>query len=236
MACTTVGRIRYIGNFGLHQQSQISFPSSSEEPGTLVQDLIASMLDFAHAAHTALTSRPNQQEAEKMLVAGDIWRVWWRAADFSEVQETMHSMFKEFTGFETKVPGFPGSYSGFEQCMHNMSKRGWTKWSEAFPGWDADIERQKLLNVVLYAMYLWSNDCPYTMFTTDTGYMARGYKWLEAGDILCHLFGCSMPAILRPVPGGNAYRLITFAYVHDFEWWNLVPDGPGVETQNFVLV
>ena len=44
--------------------------------------------------------------------------------------------------------------------------------------------------------------------------MANADRHVDSGDVLCFLFGCSSPAVLRPESDG-AFRLITFAWVHD---------------------
>lgn len=51
-----------------------------------------------------------------------------------------------------------------------------------------------------------------TFFTTDTGYAGRSRDPLEKGDLVCIIYGSQYPVVLRP--RGDAFELITFAWVH----------------------
>lgn len=62
-----------------------------------------------------------------------------------------------------------------------------------------------------------------SLFTTKEGYMGLGPNALQIGDLVCTLFGCNNPLILRPQNGH--YRLVGAAYVHGvmegemIQWW-----------------
>ena len=72
-----------------------------------------------------------------------------------------------------------------------------------------------------------------SFFTTSTGYVARGEHHVKRGDLLCILFGCGLPAVLRPHDDGS-YELITSAWVHGIMKGEFVNDGK-VERQTFHL-
>jgi hypothetical protein len=58
-------------------------------------------------------------------------------------------------------------------------------------------------------------------FRTSKGYMCLGPNAMEAGDVVCILFGCKVPYVLRPVDGH--YLLVGDAYVHG------IMDGEAME-------
>ena len=51
-------------------------------------------------------------------------------------------------------------------------------------------------------------------FVTAGGHVGMGPYYLEEGDILCIMYGASVPYLLRPVDGGR-YTFVGTAYVHD---------------------
>ena len=59
-----------------------------------------------------------------------------------------------------------------------------------------------------------------TLFTTSSGYVGQAptaVNTIAVGDLLCNIQGCHVPAILRPEEHSNAYRLVTFSWVSNFE-------------------
>lgn len=60
------------------------------------------------------------------------------------------------------------------------------------------------------------------LFTTATGYVGIGPQDALQSDVICILFGCSMPLMLREVDGG--FRLVGECYVHG------LMNGEGLET------
>lgn len=73
-------------------------------------------------------------------------------------------------------------------------------------------------------------DC--TMIATDHGKLGRvdGYKAAE-GDIVCVLFGCWKPAVLRK--HDDTYELISFAWMHDYMHGEAISDNMVIE--EFIL-
>lgn len=65
----------------------------------------------------------------------------------------------------------------------------------------------------------------YTFITTDTGHMAKPLSSVREGDVLCILFECRKPAVLRPCGVGDLgeeqeeqYELILLRGVMDSEF------------------
>jgi hypothetical protein len=51
------------------------------------------------------------------------------------------------------------------------------------------------------------------LFSTETGYVGSGPKKLQHGDILCILFGCPLPLVMR-IQTDKSYGIVGAAYVH----------------------
>ena len=50
------------------------------------------------------------------------------------------------------------------------------------------------------------------MFVTERGYIGQGHSIEEVGDVICLLYGCAAPTILRPK--GNHYLMVGDCYIH----------------------
>jgi hypothetical protein len=84
-----------------------------------------------------------------------------------------------------------------------------------------------------------------SFFVTIRGYIGIGPDTMEPGDMVCTLFGSTVPFILRPVEGSEKFRLIGESYVHgvmDGELWKETDDGmvepaaEGLELRSFTLI
>lgn len=54
------------------------------------------------------------------------------------------------------------------------------------------------------------------LLVTEKGYIGSAPQTAEEGDILCVLFGCSVPVILRKFQDMESYEFIGECYLHDF--------------------
>ena len=84
-----------------------------------------------------------------------------------------------------------------------------------------------------------------SFFVTKRGYIGIGPDTTKAGDIVCTLFGSTVPFILRAVEGSEKFRLLGESYVHgimDGELWKETDDGKiepaaeGLELRSFTLI
>jgi hypothetical protein len=84
-----------------------------------------------------------------------------------------------------------------------------------------------------------------SFFVTKRGYIGIGPNTMKSGDIVCTLFGSTVPFILRAVEGSEKFRLLGESYVHgimDGELWKETDDGKiepaaeGLELRNFTLI
>ncbi|KAL6703539.1 hypothetical protein ACN47E_009564 [Coniothyrium glycines] len=70
------------------------------------------------------------------------------------------------------------------------------------------------------------------LLVSDLGFIANSDEHVEDGDVLCFIWGCTMPAVLRPQKD-DRFRLVTFAWVHhisreDKEMYELAITKPAV--------
>ena len=69
--------------------------------------------------------------------------------------------------------------------------------------------------------------------TADSGYFGRAPNGVQEGDLICILFGCPMPAILRP--DGDTHRLVEIACVHGIMDGEFVANSAKLQRQQFAL-
>lgn len=69
----------------------------------------------------------------------------------------------------------------------------------------------------------------HAFIATDTRHMAKSLSGVREGDVLCILFECRKPAVLRPCVvsdlGKEIYELIAFAWAHGLMDGEFVKDG-----------
>lgn len=85
-----------------------------------------------------------------------------------------------------------------------------------------------------------------SFFITKKGFIRIGPRSTKSGDVLCGLFGSTVPFLLRTLAETEKYRLIGEAYVHgimDGEVWkrsddgdSMIPTAEGVSLATFTLV
>lgn len=99
------------------------------------------------------------------------------------------------------------------------------------------LEAKKMIH------FFCTNRC---IFVTQRGYIGLGSDLVKKGDLVCVLFGSTMPFVLRSIGSAEAerFRLLGVSYVHgimDGELWRKGDDGQvepteGVELRSFTLV
>jgi len=91
------------------------------------------------------------------------------------------------------------------------ARRSSIRRSSTFP--ELDVETQDSIgdwkNYVHVAHSMSYRRC---FFTTSRGYMGLGPNAMQTGDVVCILFGCKVPYVLRPVDGH--YLLVGDAYIY----------------------
>jgi hypothetical protein len=69
---------------------------------------------------------------------------------------------------------------------------------------------------------------------TTNGYVASANKEAQSGDVVCILFGCAMPLILRSQNDGT-YMTVDAAYVEDIMEGEFLQDKAHYTDTEFVI-
>jgi hypothetical protein len=94
---------------------------------------------------------------------------------------------------------------------------------------------QVLEQYVLYSFLAMAEDTVgRCYFTTETGYSGIAGHAVEDGDVLCILFGCKLPVVLRPQSDG-AFTLVTFTNTLDIMEGQFLTDASSVIECTFTL-
>ncbi|KAL9616319.1 MAG: hypothetical protein Q9160_008798 [Pyrenula sp. 1 TL-2023] len=224
-----VGGVDYFQNF-----SEPDTDNSQIDRIAIVDSFRRKMRDYEHAAYTALLRRLDESRIERILNGGEAWKTYFKGQDFSATKEFLKKAYKQNSGEEWTREDFPTDYVLFEQFFSRPGwETPWTRWSK--DEGDA-LDRDSVLFTIFTLYSIATQPGPYSLLTTDTGYMARVDKEVEVSDILCTFYNCSKVAVLRPNPDGETYQLLDFAYLPDFDDNKLIPYDGGEGSQEFVLV
>jgi hypothetical protein len=72
------------------------------------------------------------------------------------------------------------------------------------------------------------------LYTTDTNYIGCGSQDVQSGGLLCILFGCKLPVVLRPGHDGS-YKLVDFVYTDGIMNGEFLEDEAAYTEADFVL-
>jgi hypothetical protein len=175
--------------------------------------LLASMRVFATTAQEAWRTRLPLGMAEAKLNSGDAWRV---AANG-----------RHDTDLIPKVPPEPLGLGNKYGLLAHYAKVD-TKEKEAH----AEIARIAYDSITkLQSRHSDQEGC---LFTTTSGYVGSGPKKIRSGDIVCILFGCAMPLVMRPRNNGT-HRIIGAVYVDDIMSGEFLRDKASYTDSNFII-
>ncbi|KAH0534098.1 hypothetical protein FGG08_007307 [Glutinoglossum americanum] len=199
---------------------------SSEEISSAMNDGITKLFNdigvFTIYAHPALKKRLGPDEACKKLAAGDIWKVAAGGISFDELIRKLKD-----------VKSYPNGYPLLEKFVQKTSKIRQImshEWADLLPEEPADFATTAY-GAYLRIAYLAGDRC---FFTTDSGYIGRAGHLVQKGDVLCILFGCRLPAVLRPQEDGS-YKLVTLTYTHDVMEGEFLRNNGSLEEKEFLL-
>ncbi|KAJ2902409.1 HET-domain-containing protein [Zalerion maritima] len=157
--------------------------------------------EFVRHAYPSLASRLGREKAVEKMARGVIWKI---ASKGMEFHEHPHAICGPTLDGYAQVEGRAVAYS---QRRAEIS----TDWADFLPSDDLYNETLDLA-VVSVASIACEGSC---FVTTDTGYIGcAGPFLLQEGDVLAIIFGCNVPAVLRPQDDGT-FKIVSFAYVDD---------------------
>lgn len=233
---TVIGNIQYVtpstfGSSGLKKgfdKEAFQVLKHQEQVSKIqkgVENLLTDVSKFSFGAHLALTARLGEEKASEMLATGHVWKTVSGGLSFREVPPDL---------FKQANQNQPEDYSLVEKfrCkyMELPVQRKWEHLVPTVPLLPAEFDRAAVKATALIATKIPAGS---TFLTTDTGYIARAPHAVQEGDLLCILFGCRLPTILRPC--GDTYELISFTYTDGIMDGEFVEDIEGVERREFRL-
>ena len=154
---------------------------------------------FHTLASESLASRKGQEQAAETIRTGEVWKIAAAGQPFEAV-----AGFDERLRFESQSPDAESprrnevGYSSVEKYLTSHQS--------------LSEEMQAAIGDWLWTLYMRSGES--VLFSTDSDYVGMAAHAIEEGDVLCMLYGCSRPVVLRR-GGDGAYRLVTYTYTHD---------------------
>ncbi|KAJ9636376.1 hypothetical protein H2201_003542 [Coniosporium apollinis] len=228
LAGTEIGRIDTVHKStcgAFLAEVRVDVTVSSEEALSTLRDIIGAILDdtslFSLSAHTALEKRLGRDEASKKLAAGDVWKVAAGGVSFNELSD-------QEGGFELTLDG----YAFLEKIaqMNELRQIVSGEWAHLLPEAPSSFE-DTAVDAYIDIAYRASDSY---FFITDTGYIGRAGDAIQNGDVLCILFGCDWPAVLRSQEDGS-YKLVTFTYTDGVMEGEFLRENSSVEEKEFLL-
>lgn len=190
----------------------------------------------SNLVHSVLCDRFGQEVADARLASGAIWKTFARDQLLQALTKVRAS-----NGLKT-----PSNYSLFQSFLQESPRTSFDYvWASNL---SADVRAQeaslnsriateKCIIKTCLAMARAIPDRTFVM--TDTGYMGLAGADVKTGDVLCIIFGCVKPLVLRPdgvdESGRPVYRLVAFAYVQGIMKGGFFKENPRFERQQFVL-
>jgi hypothetical protein len=185
-------------------------------------------------AHKALSTRLGAMAADTELAKGIVWKILNGGNTFNsllQIVQPRDSQAKRAAPVKNTIPDALG-YGCLEKTVQpGRAEMACGSWSALLPSLDdapvANFDSLARRLVLLVAQLFGRKH----FCVTDTGYVGCAGHAVQVGDVVCVLFGCRMPAVLRPQADGS-FILVTFAYMHDVMEGQLVgPSGPGTSKE-----
>ncbi|MCJ1460671.1 hypothetical protein MMC28_011053 [Mycoblastus sanguinarius] len=205
---------------------------SEEEIWSVLPDLrVCLIMDvwcFSISARETLESQYGKEKALKMIANGEIWKTVNGGIDFKRYTS-------KFPEIERQSPSY--NYwildSLARECstFYEVLSEEWAHLTPAFP--DSPDHFRWALGV---ASSIAATLPDHAFFLSDEGHLGRAPCPVQEGDMLCVIFGCSLPAILR-LMSDDIYQVVTFLYVSGIMKGEVVEDAERVKrgTQVFRL-
>ncbi|KAL8930408.1 MAG: hypothetical protein Q9208_000591 [Pyrenodesmia sp. 3 TL-2023] len=183
---------------------------------------------FTPMVRTVVENRFGKKEALQMLASGIVWKTALGFDDISKHVGEGFTWWQKYLIFD--------KYSALEKYVqltfpdYRTLSRDWSHLGFKFPNLQK-LKNWALRSVVGTSRWL-TNE---SLFTTDTGFFGKAptpLNALEPGDLLCIIYGCGAPIVLRP--SGESYKVVTFAHVNELAKGEYF-DGPERQIETFTL-
>jgi hypothetical protein len=194
---------------------------------TSVDSLIKDIGTFIIYSEGALESRLDQGDSIIKFASGDIWKIASSGKTFESL--VTRGDRRNVNQFSSRADGY-ALLEKFADKLHPLWSVMTHKWNELLPK-EPEGFTETALGCYLKIAYDTAGKC---YFTTDAGYIGLAGHKVEEGDVVCILFGCKLPAILRPQPDGS-FTLVTYTYTHDVMDGEFLAEPSSVVEETFML-
>ena len=166
--------------------------------------LLKTMERFTATTREAWTKRLAPEIVDKKIRAGDVWRTFLNGADINYYKSNCRDL--KPLGFVDEFELLQ-SYSTLDawrllRSQHESEKGGNER--------NAKLARAIFRNIIRNLSN--SETRQWCLFTTTNGYAGSAVRELQHGDVVCILFGCALPLILRPQADGT-HVIVDAGYV-----------------------
>ena len=187
--------------------------------------LLQTLQDFTHIARRAWSKRFSPDEVNAKVDRGDVWRVAMDGRSMDYLKQRIKQPMPKALVDEWAVLQ---RYSALDTWRHMLSqeKSGLAE--------DPEFSIAKLLYrhmVSVFSIYPHWKGC---LFTTTSGYIASAAMEVQSGDVVCILFGCPLPLVLRPQNDGT-YIIVDAAYVEGIMEGEFLQDRSSYTDTEFVI-
>ena len=185
---------------------------------------ISLVAEFRSQMYEVLHVRKSQDQVLEVMNSGEVWKIAAAGQPFN------HAV----SHFEEKAPkdGEKWDFRTVERYLTTLSERSGLTGTDVTSTVPTEMEMAAM--TWAYNLFLRSSDC--ALFVTDTAYAGRAAHPIREGDVLCMLYGCSRPLVLRK-SHRDAYNLVTYTYTHDVKQddKSIAEDIKRLETQEIHL-
>ena len=176
---------------------------------------------FTKHAYLALKKRLSSDEAARKLAGGDVLKVSAGGMSFEELMKTHKD--------ESQLDGYSMLMKAVSET-DEYRKISSSEWGTFLPD-----EPDGFVYWAKYALLMIAYESgDQSFFTTSSGYIGLAGHTTQTDDVLCILFGCSRPAVLRPQEDGS-FKLVTFTYTDNVMNGEFLEDNNPDEEKSFVL-
>lgn len=177
------------------------------------RDFVRAITDVAAAEWAKL---PNQWTRSK-IARGDVWKIMANGRHIEHVLNETTLSNSIYSALETMGQSQPGSVENQKRVTPSLSNA-------------TIIEHTR--KALARLAEIWTTDM--CIIFTDTGYVGSGSPNIQRNDLLCILFGCKLPLVLRQKDDGT-YRVIDAVYVDGIMGGEFLQDEAQYTATTFVI-
>ena len=169
----------------VEEEESVVVPLQDSHNDFIVPWLLQAVQKFTIVTKEAWSERFSQETVDKKIDKEDVWRIVTKGMSIYDLKMT-----DTFTGSEYEW-GVLQRCSTVEVWQNMLSQEA------SGSGVDIDFSIAKSFYRIIVGVFSPKEHWKGCLFTTTNGYVASANKETQSGDVVCILFGCTMPLMLR---------------------------------------